>query len=287
MIQENISMEEIVIMKKLTMVLMFFCVGAVFFGANLTKQFELRQTIQDIQSLNLIIGLNLTKNQLNQLININKKIENTISSIESRMDVMNSKYKEFKEGLIKDGFELDKKLMSETGKLHREEIDFKEEFKKLNKESFKKAEAILTDAQKKVLENYKPCLLPTKDLRNPARIGQAGHGSHFINMLRRSRNVPDEKLEEMIERIWKKSERKVRRKLKDDSAVKKHKDVLIEVIAEARNMSEAEFEINKEFLIKRIIPEKPKKEFKKHGPGKVRFLVRPGLVAIYQKLLAK
>ena len=274
-------------MKKMCVLLLFLFVSTLFYGINLTKQHELKSTIQDIQSLNLIIGLNLTKDQLNKLININQKLEIFLESKESRMDVMNSKYKKFKDNLISHGFELDKKLMSDTGSLHREEIEFREEFKKLNKTSFKEAQSVLTEAQMKVLKNYKPCLLPTKDLRDPARIGQAGKGSHFVNMLRRARNVPDERLEDLIERFWKRSEKKIRRKLKDESAIQKHKEVVIEVIAEARNMSEAEFEINKEALIKKIIPEKPKKHFNKNPLGKIHFLVRPGLVSIYQKLLAK
>lgn len=271
-------------MKKIGILMFVFLCSVCCYSADMMQPVkELKDTIADIQSLNLIVGLHLTRTQMMELLRINNKIEEAFKTREKKIRETLKTYKEFKEGLIRNGFELDKKLMVRTGELHRDEKDFMEGFKNLQQQCFVEATEVLTDAQKKVMQNYRACLLPTNDLKNPARIGQADRSSHFVNILRKARNAPDDKIEEMIENFWAKAEKKMKKKLKNEEEIKKHKELLGEVVAEARNMTEAEFELNKESLIEKLVLDKPAVE---KNPDKARFLVRPGMVSIYEKLLA-
>lgn len=50
--------------------------------------------------------------------------------------------------------------------------------------------SILTDEQKQVLIDYKPCLIPPKNLRDPVRVGQAPNNAGYIKALERLRQIP-------------------------------------------------------------------------------------------------
>ena len=51
--------------------------------------------------------------------------------------------------------------------------------------------AALTEVQQQVLVDYKPCLIPPKNLRDPVRAGQAHDSSQAERLLGRLRQVPD------------------------------------------------------------------------------------------------
>lgn len=50
--------------------------------------------------------------------------------------------------------------------------------------------SILTEEQKQVLADYKPCLIPPKNLKDPVRVGQAPSNSGYIKALERIRQIP-------------------------------------------------------------------------------------------------
>lgn len=49
---------------------------------------------------------------------------------------------------------------------------------------------VLTAAQQHVLADYQPCLIPPRDLKDPVRVGQAGSDERGLEILRRVRQIP-------------------------------------------------------------------------------------------------
>lgn len=115
-------------------------------------------------------------------------------------------------------------------------------------------EGLLSDAQKKVLIDYKPCLIPPKNLKDPVRVGQAHDSTAAIRVLKRVRRVP--------EPLWKRARRKivdriVRRSEKAHGSFPKEKrpevlDEVLKIAEEARALDDADFELRKEELAKRL-----------------------------------
>jgi len=174
----------------------------------------------EINNWNLVNGLHLSRDQLRGLMGLIDRWEQV------------------------DAFEHDP---ARRGRATREQI--RRERLRLEAE----ADATLNPGQREVLAEYKPCLLPPKNLKNPVRVGQARDTSHLARWLERMRSLPEEGLEAAIEKAIARqedhlgplpgSQRTARRSL------------LAEVVAEVRAMSDVDFELSKGELIARIEPE--------------------------------
>lgn len=60
-----------------------------------------------------------------------------------------------------------------------------------NKALEKELSQVLTPEQLQVVEDFKPCLIPPRDLKNPVRAGQASSNEHAVKRLRRLRAAPE------------------------------------------------------------------------------------------------
>ena len=111
---------------------------------------------------------------------------------------------------------------------------------------------LLTAAQQQVLADYKPCLIPPKNLKNPVRAGQAKDGSRMEGMLTRLRDVPPEMVPFAVDRVLEGEQRHLG-KLTGDERLRR-KAQLLEVIDAAQQMSDADFELEKDVLASQVEP---------------------------------
>ena len=137
------------------------------------RQAELK--MEEIRCLNLLTTMYLTKEQKIKLISLSEQAEQarskTLATIMKNLPELNSSLTALKRELQK-GPELNcilyrryKKVVSTLDNAKFEEI---EQIGKLSKQ----AEQVLTDNQKFMVREYKPCVIPLKNLSSPQRVGQ-------------------------------------------------------------------------------------------------------------------
>jgi hypothetical protein len=142
----------------------------------------------------------------------------------------------------------------------------------------------LTPNQRVMLDNYVPCVIPTKDLVDPERIGQVSNEGPALEALERMRSAPEFVLktrkEEFLSRIIEK-ERKGGVKIADEEM---ERERLWGFVEEARGMSDVDWELKKKELASKIVPA-PKK-MKDMAPGfgdptrRVDVLLVPGMYEV-------
>ena len=138
-------------------------------------------------------------------------------------------------------------------------------------------EQVLNAGQREVLADYKACLLPPKNLKNPVRVGQANDGSQHEKWLEQARQAPAKRRERMIEKLLEREaehfgsltpyERREREKL------------LAETVAEAAKLSDLDFALSKGDLAERIAPQDRPAELKAKVETLARARGMPGVIA--------
>jgi hypothetical protein len=155
---------------------------------------------------------------------------------------------------------------------------------------------ILTAGQKQIIEDFKPCLIPPKNLRNPTRAGQANDSGRIVQLLSRSRTMPVRKFERRFDAYFDKHIYRLEDyhgPMSDEEIAAEEKRI-IGIIRNAHAMSDVDFEINKEEIARRIDPRNKIKKLKANGrsekpnrPGKVaRFLLSDRVVPILEARVA-
>jgi hypothetical protein len=122
------------------------------------------------------------------------------------------------------------------------------------KTQVEKTEKILTEAQKSVLADYKPCLIPPKNLKDPVRIGQANDTSAEARTLERIRSVPENRFGQdsaaIVEKTLSDYESHTGRFKGTEREAKKK--WLTGFLADVRKMPDADFQMNKAELATRL-----------------------------------
>jgi len=113
-------------------------------------------------------------------------------------------------------------------------------------------EEVLNPGQKQVLAEFKPCLIPPKNLKDPVRVGQASDHSQQENWLSRARHMPEARLRQSIENVLD-AEAKHYGGLSEGERTERVA-LLIDVAHQAAKMTDVEFEINKADLAEKITP---------------------------------
>ena len=138
-------------------------------------------------------------------------------------------------------------------------------------------EEILNPGQRQVLAEYKPCLIPPKNLKDPVRIGQATDNSHLSRWLARARRASDDRLYMLVDRFL---EKEAAHLGKPDPAERRRREaLLLDTARQAAGMSDVDFELNKAELAERIAPRDRMDELKAEIASLSRAQGRPGLVA--------
>lgn len=234
---------------------------------------KVQELRSEISLINLVNGLNFTEEQLNQLIGTLKEVQTLITSYKEKGKALAAEALEptiqFRQALIEHGPNYPAEIQKTGNKAENlsyvEGEKLREELQAKLPAFQEKIEAILTEAQKEVIRDFKPCFFPPKNQKNPVRVGQSANYEQAINLLRQIRQIPpavyEEKRKETLQRQFKKFENK-HGKLTDEEKAQEEKR-LFALIDETRSMTAEEFELNKEDLAKEFVIKDKREELSK------------------------
>lgn len=163
-----------------------------------------------------------------------------------------------------------------------------------------RAYGLLTESQKQIITNYKPCFIPTQDFRNPERVGQAvgdtSVGERILSRLRRApharaRAATDRALDGLVAYAMREYHLAYSEELEQELRAD-FSERLQAAHARARAMSDAEFELEKSALARNLLSLEGQSSDRHATPAVVRwkvktYLLNPGLIPVLEQRLAQ
>lgn len=159
------------------------------------------------------------------------------------------------------------------------------------------ATSTLTEAQIEVLRDYTACLVPSQDLRNPVRVGQAAHSAKAIKHLENLRNLPERrfqmKKEAIVDSILERTAKQLGALPADK--LNKERSRLLMLLDRVRSLDDVTFNIEADQLAQDFTPYQKQivnevKDIRRtiHPERSkiVRFLLDPNIVPILEKRAA-
>ena len=269
---------------------------------------EIKKVKQLISFLNLFNGLHLSEEQLEELIKINEEYKADLEEYEKRarekmeewLDALNDWEKALENG------ELPKELMHRAGRADFGLTMGKKKMEDLKLKYKERLEAVFTDAQKEIIKDFAPCVIPPKNLKDPVRVGQASVNDRFIKELRRLRRVPRNRLYDVLDRVLERHppEFIIKKHRMTEEEVRKERERVRKLLIKVYNMDDVEFELNKEKLAEELkfkdsvkqlreeikkLNEEIAKHRRKENPasfGVLRWFLKPSIIPILKKRLA-
>ncbi|MBI2919958.1 MAG: hypothetical protein HYY18_02610 [Planctomycetes bacterium] len=216
---------------------------------------EIRRLRTDINLLNLANGMYFTPHQMRHIHDAAEKMQDLIRPATAReadlrdyrdalADVLAcvEKGQAIPQKTLDDAQDAEKRVRQPKGRRRDPQADVA----KLVKD----VDGILTPAQREVLTDYKACLIPPKDLKNPVRVGQAHDNKAAVQLLERMRGIPAKawaaKRDDIVERVIAESEERKGKFPGDERAAVR--DRLAALCERARGMDAADFELEKSDL---------------------------------------
>jgi hypothetical protein len=216
---------------------------------------EIHELADEISLLNLINALNLTKEQMQQIHKLAVKAVKTHEDFDKinlqLAEETRALYKTLKQELIDKGTEVPKEIQNNASqtdkKLKQAKYNLDRELKELEKET----EKVFTEGQMKIIVEFKNCLIPPKNLKNPTRAGQAYDSGPTENLLAKAKKMNDEEFKKDIEQIIKDlieyEQDKYLGELSQEEFTKE-KARIMNLFQMARSMNDADFLLNKTAL---------------------------------------
>jgi hypothetical protein len=153
---------------------------------------DLTATKSLISSVNLLNGLHLSGEQLQALLDINREAEIL------RRQYLDAQAANLQEAeslcqTLLDNYSADQRPPEETETKaaavnHQLTLAYDEYQDKLS-DLGEKLDSILTDGQRQIVDEFKPCLVPPRSLREPSRAGQASSSEKGVEILTRYRDM--------------------------------------------------------------------------------------------------
>jgi hypothetical protein len=229
---------------------------------------EVEKLMRDVHSLNLINSLYLSVDQTKKLLplvqeaaRLRKEID---SLIESKGDQFAEALREIRAQLV-DSVDLTDAVKQNfekmKGPVEREMVEAEESLNALADEAYN----VLTDNQRLILSEYKPCIIPQRSVANPERIGQVGGGDIIVELLEKVREIPDEQYPQAKQRIMEMASHAVKIHFKDESDRAETLRRLSETMDKVRTMSQVDFDLKKSEMANAI----PAKEIAPAGKQKM------------------
>jgi len=250
-----------------------------------------REVGTDIRILNLINNIYLTRNQMLALLTKAREAEAKREAFTSQMEKLTgyseASLKEMRGKLMRNE-ELPKYLTREVGssqkRIHDLRDKHEEEMLKLAKDVTK----ILNPNQLVIVDEYKPCIIPYRDLTHPERVGQAGGAVGIERLLERIHDMPEALYQQRKEGILMGVAARLEKKTHKEIDVEKEKKRLAKIFNEARALSDLEFDLKKAELAQKILPEEKKVKTEKQRLRKIaHFLLSPRIIPILEEKLAQ
>jgi hypothetical protein len=255
----------------------------------------------DINVLNLMNGLHLSVDQVEAILAGAREVEKLRSELlpsrgretslpEAEARALCEILKEIK-ALYRRGEEPDPALLKRfregwlkahrSARKPRKKIDGAEYNRRL-KAVENRVLSLLSDSQREVLADYKPCLIPPKNLRDPVRVGQVKSFQVQEKFLENIRRIPADRWKKLGRLIIDKalSRWEKRHGLLEPDERRKEIEKALSVVTEARALGDVDFQIRKSDLAKKITFVDKKEELQKELEGIIRKRhVPPGKLA--------
>lgn len=218
-----------------------------------------KNLFEEVSLLNLINGLHLGKDQMTKLAALAEESsalrETTLKTYRKKAEEFALALNELREKLIDSNVQVPpcceqnaverEHALNEAKKAYYQKLNALEE----------KVRAILSDGQVRVINEFNPCLIPPKDLKDPVRAGQAAgdfeevymHLEHLRNMPEKAFNVIGKPLtvkvvEEHFSAFCKNADDKTR-----------EANRILKVLKKCRAMSDSDFALEKEALARELL----------------------------------
>lgn len=212
---------------------------------------EINRLKHRISFWNLFNGLNLSREQIEELIAINTEYKEKLQeSIAKAIKVLSESRESLKkwEQAVRDG-NLPPEEMKQAGRASRMTKEFHQQFKDIKEPFLARLNNVFTDAQKEVIKGFKPCVVPPHDLRDPIRVGQASSNEYAVRMLKRIRSIPSQKFPTVLDRIVEVHLDKISRRYRlTDEEIAQERQRMRELLKKVYYMDDVDFEMNKEEL---------------------------------------
>ena len=254
---------------------------------------------REISLINLINGLYLSPEQISQMLKILRKVEGIRGKYQSKAvsqaNQMEEILNEFREILGRNE-EIDQGLIKEFLQAKKREEGLKEEYHSALMPYQDQMQEVLNENQLALIEEFKPCIIPPKDTRSSARIGQAAGdtrmGEKLLTRIRQmDENVYRRRKALLIERHIERFERRVG--LFSDEERVEEEGRVADILKRARDLSDLDFEAQKGDLARELIEPYEKALQSRHRKRRgdldklAKFLLDPKLIPILEKRLAQ
>ena len=281
-------------MNKLLMVLMSIFLGMTLLSPRVVaqplegKKSEVRE---DIKILNLVNNIYLTRNQMLALLTKAREAEAKRKAFKSKLGEVTG-YSETSlkkmRGKLMRTEELPKYLTREVGYSQKRLRDLRDKYDEEMLKLAKDVSKILNENQLVMVDAYKPCIIPYRDLTHPERVGQAGAAVGIERLLERIHNMPQPSYQRRKEGILMGAAARLEKHTHKEVDVEKEKKRLAKIFDEARTLSDLEFDLEKAKLAQKILPEENKVKTKKQRLKKIaRFFLSSRTIPVLEEKLSQ
>lgn len=226
-------------------------------GIDYEKAMKIKEVTLQIQSLNLINSLYLSKDQMKKLLPLAREAKRFKQRKDRRIrEIVNDRTYNT---LIKardellDGIELSGKTKAEVIEREKTPLEESKRLKIKMAELCRKAKGILNENQLVMVSHYHPCIIPQRSVTHPERIGQSGGAGVVLKVLEFVRMMPEKSYKMHKPAFLKKIDRDTSLVIIDSKKRAKLVGKISKTMDQVRNMSEEEFAIKKNVLAGEIV----------------------------------
>ncbi|MEW6746421.1 MAG: hypothetical protein AB1486_27075 [Planctomycetota bacterium] len=223
-------------------------------AAAVDEEARILELRREINLLNLMNGMVFTRDQLTQLAAAASKAGELMGS----PDPSREELRDYEQALRRLWSCMNRREVIRTGLLH--DVTRLAREVHLGKPAARSTpalgglvsdvEELLSESQRSVLVDFKPCLIPPKNLKDPVRVGQAADRSHGVALLTRLRATPERKWRELGDFVVTRALEEIERH--QGSLPAEERDAALahlrEILERARAMDDAQFELEKKDL---------------------------------------
>ena len=228
---------------------------------------QAKQLRREISLHNLFNGLNLTVNQMEQI------LKETRRAYLLRKEVFGSGNKRGKQVLgayrrilksVSNGERIPKDLEALGGLMELTEKREKKRYLKKMRALERKVLEIMSPAQRKVFRGFDPCLIPPQNLGEPVQVGQASSHNEAKRVLELVRQLPKFGFERQCRKMLKQHMAQLEKFLGPMEPKRKESELtrMVAICGKARNLSDIDFALQADDLAEELELDKQKSIFK-------------------------
>ncbi|MDP8248475.1 MAG: hypothetical protein P9M00_10090 [Candidatus Tritonobacter lacicola] len=229
------------------------CLLALFLCTNRVRGDDERDIRREISLLNLVNGLYLTEGQIKKLADLSRRADSLRDKLrQASADGEGERieaFRKLREELVY-GADVPDDIRHDAVFRNHPPLEHMRSFKFSMAGLAEEVGGVLTEGQKQVIADFKPCLTPPRDLKNPERAGQADNSSGIERVMARLRNAPPRRYERIKEKVI---DRHIARLSQHEGPlsgeqIDEERRRIYGIIDRAMHSSDADFEIDKKSL---------------------------------------